>query len=60
VAACPNCGSENAEGANCCSVCGTRLDGAEAAEVRKTVTILFCDVTGSTELGEQLAPVVAG
>jgi class 3 adenylate cyclase len=57
VAACPNCGSENAEGANFCSVCGERLAAAEApAEVRKTVTILFCDVTGSTELGEQLDP----
>jgi class 3 adenylate cyclase/tetratricopeptide (TPR) repeat protein len=59
VAACPNCGSENAEGANFCSVCGTRLGAAEppeAAEVRKTVTVVFCDVTGSTELGEQLDP----
>jgi len=59
VAACPNCGSENAEGANFCSVCGARLGAAEApeaAEVRKTVTILFCDVTGSTELGERLDP----
>jgi len=25
-------------------------------EVRKTVTVLFCDVTGSTSLGEQLDP----
>jgi class 3 adenylate cyclase len=25
-------------------------------EARKTVTVLFCDVTGSTELGEQLDP----
>jgi class 3 adenylate cyclase/tetratricopeptide (TPR) repeat protein len=57
VAACPNCGSENAEGANFCSVCGARFDtSAAAAEVRKTVTIVFCDVTGSTELGEQLDP----
>ena len=59
VAACPNCGSENAEGANFCSVCGAQLgaaDAPEAAEVRKTVTIVFCDVTGSTELGEQLDP----
>jgi class 3 adenylate cyclase/tetratricopeptide (TPR) repeat protein len=59
VAVCPNCGSENAEGANFCSVCGAQLGAAEAsevAEVRKTVTILFCDVTGSTELGEQLDP----
>ena len=26
------------------------------AEVRKTVTVVFCDVTGSTELGEKLDP----
>jgi len=57
VAACPNCGSENAEGANFCSVCGEHLGAADpSAEVRKTVTIVFCDVTGSTELGEQLDP----
>ena len=58
MTACPNCGSENAEGANFCSVCGTRLTPAEteAADVRKTVTIVFCDVTGSTELGERLDP----
>ena len=56
MAACPNCGAENAEGANFCSVCGTRLSAADAAETRKTVTIVFCDVTGSTELGERLDP----
>jgi class 3 adenylate cyclase len=58
VAACPSCGSENTDGANFCSVCGTRLVAAAAdiAEVRKTVTIVFCDVTGSTELGERLDP----
>jgi class 3 adenylate cyclase/tetratricopeptide (TPR) repeat protein len=27
-----------------------------AGDVRKTVTVLFCDVTGSTSLGEQLDP----
>ena len=27
-----------------------------AGEVRKTVTVLFCDITGSTSLGEQLDP----
>jgi class 3 adenylate cyclase len=56
VAACPNCGSANAEGANFCSVCGFRLGVPTVAEVRKTVTIVFCDVTGSTELGERLDP----
>ena len=29
---------------------------APTPEVRKTVTVVFCDVTGSTELGEQLDP----
>lgn len=56
MAACSNCGTENLEGANFCSKCGARLITSEAAEVRKTVTILFCDVTGSTELGEHLDP----
>jgi hypothetical protein len=44
VAACPNCGSENAEGANFCSICDAQLGAAEApkaAEVRKIVTIVF-------------------
>jgi class 3 adenylate cyclase/tetratricopeptide (TPR) repeat protein len=29
---------------------------SSAVETRKTVTVLFCDVTGSTELGEHLDP----
>jgi len=56
VSACPSCGNENPEGGKFCSECGARLVTAESAEVRKTVTILFCDVTGSTELGEHLDP----
>jgi class 3 adenylate cyclase/tetratricopeptide (TPR) repeat protein len=31
-------------------------DRHPGGEVRKTVTVLFCDVTGSTSLGEQLDP----
>jgi class 3 adenylate cyclase/tetratricopeptide (TPR) repeat protein len=31
-------------------------DRHAGGEVRKTVTVLFCDVTGSTSLGEQLDP----
>ena len=55
---CPNCGHANAEGAKFCSECGARLDAPVAAsrEVRKTVTVVFCDVTGSTALGEHLDP----
>ncbi|MGH2538936.1 MAG: ATP-binding protein [Actinomycetota bacterium] len=56
--ACPACGAVNAADARFCSACGSALQppSASVEEVRKTVTILFCDVTGSTELGEQLDP----
>src|SRR5438093_6826749 len=55
---CPTCGHENPEGQRFCGDCGSRLDGeaGPAAEVRKTVTIVFNDVTGSTALGERLDP----
>ncbi len=55
---CPTCGHENPEGQRFCGDCGSRLDGeaAPASEVRKTVTIVFNDVTGSTALGERLDP----
>ena len=53
---CPACGRENSDGARFCSDCGARLDGTVAREVRKTVTVLFADVTGSTALGERLDP----
>ena len=32
------------------------MDDRHGGEVRKTVTVLFCDITGSTSLGEQLDP----
>ena len=55
--ACPTCGAENAATAKFCSECGTKLAApVPAREVRKTVTVVFCDVTGSTALGEQLDP----
>jgi class 3 adenylate cyclase/tetratricopeptide (TPR) repeat protein len=57
MAACPSCGKENDAGARFCSSCGSPLDRETAArEVRKTVSVLFCDVTGSTALGERLDP----
>ena len=55
---CPSCGEENADRARFCQNCATPLgeaDGA-AADVRKVVTIVFADVTGSTALGERLDP----
>ena len=37
-----------------CGRCGSPLE--RAREVRKTVTVLFCDPTGSTAMGERLDP----
>src|SRR6185295_7262710 len=54
---CASCGAENREGARFCDACGAALvETAPAREVRKVVTVLFCDVTGSTALGEQIDP----
>src|SRR3990170_1571458 len=58
MGACPTCGHDNPEGGKFCSECGARLEmrSAPGREIRKVVTVLFCDVTGSTALGERLDP----
>jgi class 3 adenylate cyclase/tetratricopeptide (TPR) repeat protein len=54
---CAHCGAENREEARFCDACGRSVTLAEAPEpFRKTVTVLFSDVVGSTSLGEQLDP----
>ena len=54
---CASCGRENPVGAGFCNGCGAELAATPAPrEVRKTVTALFCDVTGSTALGESTDP----
>ena len=53
----PECGQENPEGFRFCGACGASLEAVPAPrETRKTVTVVFSDVTGSTALGEQLDP----
>ena len=48
---CPSCGHENNETAKFCEECAAPLVAeAPSREQRKTVTVLFCDVTGSTAL----------
>src|SRR3954452_8353760 len=54
---CASCGAEKREGARFCDACGAELSAAAPArELRKVVTVLFCDVTGSTALGERIDP----
>ncbi|HET7128415.1 MAG TPA: adenylate/guanylate cyclase domain-containing protein [Gaiellaceae bacterium] len=53
---CAACGATNREEARFCDTCGARLDAPPKRELRKVVTVLFCDVAGSTALGEQLDP----
>jgi class 3 adenylate cyclase/tetratricopeptide (TPR) repeat protein len=59
MSTCPRCGTDNADSARFCSSCGFGLERQPvgvALHVRKTVTVLFCDVTGSTALGERQDP----
>lgn len=57
---CPGCGEDNPPKFRLCGYCGTALAAAAtplpAREVRKTVTIVFSDLKGSTALGEHLDP----
>ena len=52
---CPNCGEQNPDRFRLCGFCGTPLAAQlPAQETRKTVTIVFSDLKGSTALGERL------
>jgi class 3 adenylate cyclase len=57
VSVCAACGHEIPEAAKFCSECGASVARAAVPrEQRKTVTILFCDIAGSTALGESTDP----
>src|SRR4029077_14522315 len=53
---CPDCGEENSERARFCQACGAALGDERTGSARKTVTVLFCDLVDSTQLGERLDP----
>ncbi len=67
---CPECAHSNAIGSNFCANCGARLSAEETpasvaavrprpspaggAAERRQVTVMFCDLVGSTALSAQL------
>ncbi len=51
---CPSCGTGVQEPANFCPGCGERLKATTPLEELKVVTVAFCDVVHSTELGQKL------
>ncbi len=63
---CPSCGEQSAPAARFCSQCGARLAPSLEAgsdkparpslSERRQVTVLFCDLVGSTELAARLDP----
>jgi class 3 adenylate cyclase len=60
VITCPRCGVENPKQSRFCNACGASVaaESEPPREVRKTVTVLFCDVVGSTQLGERFDPEI--
>jgi class 3 adenylate cyclase/tetratricopeptide (TPR) repeat protein len=63
---CSNCGSENPAGKRFCGDCGTPLEGRAPMPApeprgplpgeRRHLTVLFCDLVGSTEIAARLDP----
>jgi predicted ATPase/class 3 adenylate cyclase len=55
---CPQCGEQSDDRSSFCWSCGAALRSASASarEVRKTVTAIFCDIVGSTSIGERQDP----
>ena len=54
---CSSCGATNRDGARFCDSCAAPLgEVGPLREARKTVTVFFCDVSGSTALGERIDP----
>jgi predicted ATPase/class 3 adenylate cyclase len=51
---CPSCGEENPERFRLCGFCGAQLTATVVSDTRKTVSIVFSDLAGSTKLGEAL------
>jgi predicted ATPase/class 3 adenylate cyclase len=57
---CASCGEQNPERARFCLNCGASLASEQRRGARKVVTVVVCDVSGSTALGERLDPESLG
>jgi class 3 adenylate cyclase len=55
MATCQRCKEENPPRARFCLACGAAL-ASPVPQARKTVTVVFVDLVGSTDLGERLDP----
>ncbi len=54
---CPSCGHESAEDFRFCPSCGAQLsEAAPPREERKVVSVVFCDLVGSTAAAERMDP----
>src|SRR5215510_12763982 len=53
---CTACGERNPEHARFCLACGAPLPAHPSAGARRVVTVLFCDLVGSTEMVTSLDP----
>ena len=54
---CPACGRENPEGFRLCGYCGLlAVFYPDAVDRRKLATLVFCDVSGSTAMGQRVDP----
>ncbi|MBX6388876.1 MAG: AAA family ATPase [Frankia sp.] len=53
MVACPTCGEDNPARGRFCSACGNPLPTARSG-ARKTVTIMFVDISGFTHIGESI------
>ena len=57
MAICPTCTYDNPAGMKFCGQCGTPLPAGSAVQPeRRVLTVMFCDLVGSTTLSEGLDP----